>query len=90
MRKIPVILACIVMLAMAAAARAGPVDKARNAVDSECSVGKAVKGAAQRATSGVGNRCKLGEDARDTVGLDGNDGNKHGESGGPLKKRNKD
>jgi hypothetical protein len=91
MGKIAAMLAGVLLTTMiTAAAQAGPVDKAKNAVDPDCSVGKAVKGAAQRATIGVGNRCKAGETARDTVGLDGKDKKKDGDREGPLAKRKKD
>ena len=65
-----VLTAAIFALTIAATAHAGPVDKAKGAVDPNCTPGKAVKGAAQRATVGVGNRCKAGETARDTLGVD--------------------
>jgi hypothetical protein len=90
MRTLPAILAGVLLMTMVVAAHAGPVDKAKNAVDPDCTVGKAVKGAAQRATIGVGNRCKPGETARDTVGLDGKDKKKDGDRDGPLAKRKKD
>ncbi len=88
MHTITVILAGIFIVAIfAAPAHAGPVDKARNTIDPDCSVGKAVKGAAQRATIGVGNRCKPGKTARDTAGMDGNDRNKNADREGPIKRR---
>ena len=46
-------------------------DKAQNAVDPDCNVQKAAKGAAMKATVGVGNRCGAGETARDVTGVDG-------------------
>jgi hypothetical protein len=81
MRGIWVMVASVVFLLTAVVgAQAGPIDP-------NCTPGKAAKGAAQRATVGVGNRCKAGETARDTLGVDNkkkkNDGN------GSLKK-NKD
>lgn len=61
MRKIPAILAgMLVPVMLAAAAHAGPVDKARDAVDPDCSVGKAVKGG--RATGD--DRCRQPLQAR--------------------------
>lgn len=65
------ILAAVLVAAVAGNADAGPVSAAKDAVDPDCTVGKAAKGAAERATVGVGNRCKPGETARDAVGLDG-------------------
>jgi len=81
MRGIWMMVASVAFLLTAGvAAQAGPIDP-------NCTPGKAAKGAAQRATVGVGNRCKAGETARDTLGVDNkkkkNDGN------GSLKK-NKD
>ncbi len=67
----------------------GPVGKAKSAVDPDCSVGKAAKGAVERSTVGVGNRCKPGETARDVVGVDGNK-KKHGKNDGPLNGRDND
>jgi hypothetical protein len=49
----------------------GPIAKAKNAVDPDCTPTKAAKGAAMKATVGIGNRCGVAETARDTVGLDG-------------------
>ena len=49
----------------------GPIAKAKNAVDPDCTPTKAAKGAAMKATVGVGNRCGVAETARDTVGVDG-------------------
>lgn len=65
----------------------GPLDKARQAVDPDCTAGKAVKGAAMKATVGVGNRCSVAETARDVTGTDGKNrkGDKDGD-GGPLRK----
>jgi hypothetical protein len=62
----------------------GPVGKAKDAVDPDCTVGKAAKGAVERSTVGVGNRCKPGETARDAVGIDNK--KKRGKNDGPLKK----
>jgi hypothetical protein len=78
--------AAIVAVGLAASAQAGPAKKAKEAVDPNCTAGKAVKGAAERATVGVGNRCKAGETMRDTLGVDGK--GKNGKA--PLKKRSKD
>ena len=70
-------------LTLGGVAHAGPVGKAKDAVDPDCTVGKAVKGAAERSTVGVGNRCKPAETARDAVGVD----KKHNKDNGPIKKR---
>jgi len=67
---------------------AGPLEKAKDAVDPDCTVGKAAKGAATKAVVGVrGNRCDAGETMRDTLGVDGR-GNKNDDDG-PLKKLRK-
>jgi hypothetical protein len=56
---------------LTAADSAGPIEKAKDAVDPDRTLGKAAKGAARKATIGVrGNRCDLGETTRDTLGLD--------------------
>ena len=73
-------------LAFAGIAHAGPVKATKDAIDPDCTVGKAVKGAAERSTVGVGNRCKPGETARDAVGIDGK---KKGSGEGPVEKRRK-
>lgn len=44
---------------------------AKDAVDPNCTPSKAVKGAAMKATVGVGNRCDAAETARDVTGVDG-------------------
>lgn len=82
------IVALVCALAVNGTALAGPVSSAKDAVDPDCTVGKAVKGTAQRATVGVGNRCKPGETARDVVGIDGHD--KRDKDHGKTKKRNND
>ncbi|WP_171239118.1 MULTISPECIES: hypothetical protein [unclassified Ruegeria] len=45
--------------------------KAKDAVEPNCTVSKAAKGAAMKATVGVGNRCGAVETARDVTGVDG-------------------
>lgn len=60
--------ACLLFAQTAAAD--GPLKKAKDVVDPDCTVAKAAKGAAQRATVGVGNRCTVAETARDVTGLD--------------------
>jgi hypothetical protein len=61
----------------------GVRDRAKNAVDPDCTVGKAARGAVARSTVGVGNRCVPAETARDVTGVDGKKGNRNG----PLKSR---
>jgi len=75
-------------LMVAGVAHAGPVAKTKDAVDPDCTVGKAAKGAVERGTVGVGNRCKPGETARDVVGIDNK--KKGGKNDGPLKNRGND
>ncbi len=75
-------LALVGALTLAGTAHAGPVGKAKDAVDPDCTAGKAVKGAVERGTVGVGNRCKPAETARDVVGVD----KKHDKGNGPVKK----
>jgi hypothetical protein len=41
-----------------------------DAIDPECTVEKAAKGAVTKATIGVGNRCDAAETARDVTGVD--------------------
>ena len=69
------------MLALAGPALAGPVEKAKGAVDPDCDVGKAARGAATKAVVGVGNRCGVGETTRDTLGIDDREGNKKDDDG---------
>lgn len=89
MRNIWIVTAALAAtLAFAGVAHAGPIAKTKDAIDPECTVGKAAKGAAERATVGVGNRCKPGETARDAVGID--NGSKHGKHNGPLNKKDND
>jgi hypothetical protein len=78
------------LLAVAAPAlAAGPLEKAKNAVDPDCNVAKAAKGAATKAVVGVrGNRCDAGETMRDTLGIDDRDRAKKDDAG-PLKKLRK-
>lgn len=58
-------------LASGVALAEGIQGKAKDAVDPNCTVGKAAKGAAMKATVGVGNRCGAAETARDVAGVDG-------------------
>ena len=50
---------------------AGPKSAVSDAIDPDCTAQKAAKGAAMKATVGVGNRCGVAETARDTAGVDG-------------------
>lgn len=77
------LLLAVGMLAAASGAYAGPGEKARDAIDPDCTPAKAAKGAAQRAAVGVGNRCDVKETARDVTGTDDRDKN------GLLKKDDK-
>ncbi|MEM1009523.1 MAG: hypothetical protein AAGJ35_11010, partial [Myxococcota bacterium] len=43
---------------------------AKDAIDPNCTVDKAVKGAAMKATVGVGNRCGVKETAKDVSGVE--------------------
>jgi hypothetical protein len=76
------------MLALAGPALAGPVEKAKGAVDPDCDVGKAARGAATKAVVGVGNRCGVGETTRDTLGIDDRDGKKKDDDGALKRGRN--
>jgi hypothetical protein len=79
-----------VILALAWPALAEPLEKAKNAVDPDCTVTKAARGAATKAVVGVrGNRCDAGETMRDTLGIDDRDRGKKDDEG-PLKKRRND
>ena len=71
----------IALVCSVSAASAGnkATEAAKNAVDPDCTVEKAAKGAAMKATVGVGNRCDVGETARDVTGVDG--------KGKPVKKK---
>ncbi|PKM09705.1 MAG: hypothetical protein CVV17_00055 [Gammaproteobacteria bacterium HGW-Gammaproteobacteria-7] len=64
------LIACA-FLSAAASAHAGGIGSVKDAVDPNCTPTKAAKGAAMKATVGVGNRCDVGETVRDTVGVDG-------------------
>lgn len=77
--------ASTVVLMLGGAAHAdGIVSKAKNAVDPDCTVEKAAKGAATKAVVGIGNRCDVAETTRDTLGIDDRDKKKDGD--GVLKK----
>lgn len=72
MRKQILIVVCmIVATALPAVAENKVTNKAKDAVDPNCTVEKAAKGAAMKATVGVGNRCGAAETARDVTGVDG-------------------
>jgi hypothetical protein len=79
------------MLVLAGSALAEPLEKAKNAVDPDCDVGKAARGAATKAVVGVrGNRCDAGETMRDALGVDDQDRNKRDDDGLLGKRRNND
>jgi hypothetical protein len=62
------------MLVLAGTALAGPLDKAKDAVDPDCNVARAARGAATKSVVGMrGNRCDAAETARDTLGIDDRD-----------------
>lgn len=69
MLKTGVLLLCL--LAGAAAADTKVTGAVKDAVDPNCTAQKAAKGAAMKATVGVGNRCGVAETARDVSGVDG-------------------
>ena len=67
------------MLVVAGPALAGPLEKAKDAVDPDCTVAKAARGAASKAVVGVrGNRCDVAETTRDALGIDDRDSNDQG------------
>jgi hypothetical protein len=82
--------ALLVALALAGASHAGGVgSRAKDALDPDCTVTKAARGAATKAVVGVrGNRCDAGETMRDTLGIDNRDHGKKDDDG-PLKKLRK-
>ena len=83
------VIAGLVLAVAAPALAAGPLEKAKDAVDPDCNVAKAAKGAATKAVVGVrGNRCDAGETMRDTLGVDDRDRGKKDDDG-PLKKLRK-
>ncbi len=77
-----------VALALIGVALGGTVDKAKDAVDPDCAVGKALKGAAMKSTVGFGSRCDVAETVRDTLGVA--DKKKHDKGGGRHKKQDTD
>ncbi|MEM7023717.1 MAG: hypothetical protein AAF637_14160 [Pseudomonadota bacterium] len=65
---------CLATLVLCTSALADGIgSRARDAVDPDCTVGKAAKRAATKAMVGVGNRCDVGETTRDTLGIDDRD-----------------
>ena len=61
---------------------AGPLEKAKGAVDPDCTAAKAARGVATKAVVGIrGNRCSVGETTRDTLGIDDRD--RKSNDGGP-------
>ena len=62
------------MLALAGTALARPIEKPKDAVDPNCNVAKAARGAATKAVTGVrSNRCDAAETTRDALGIDDRD-----------------
>lgn len=82
--------ALLVAFALVVPAHADGIgSKAKQAVDPDCTVTKAARGAATKAIVGVrSNRCDVGETTRDTLGIDDRDSKKNGD--GPLKELRKD
>ena len=76
-------------LALAAAvASADPLDKAKDAVDPDCNLERAARGAAAKATVGVrSNRCDVAETTRDALGVDDRDSKKKDDDGERKKLR---
>ena len=71
MKKTPLLFAAVMSIAASTALEGGVKSKAKDAADPNCTVRKATKGAAMKATVGVGNRCGAAETARDVTGTDG-------------------
>ena len=63
--------ATLFLIVPPAMAELGIKNSAAEAIDPDCTPGKAAKGAAMKATVGVGNRCGVAETARDVTGTDG-------------------
>lgn len=70
MRFLTLILMALLLM-QPAVAKDKPKQAVKEAIDPDCTPSKAVKGAAMKATVGVGNRCGVAETARDTTGVDG-------------------
>ena len=70
-RHLIVALVATILTAVPAVAGTKVADKAKDVADPNCTVSKAAKGAAMKSTVGVGNRCGVGETARDVTGTDG-------------------
>jgi hypothetical protein len=90
-RSVSLAPALLVALTLASASHADGVgSRVKDAIDPDCTVAKAAKGAATKAVVGVrGNRCDAGETMRDTLGIDDRDHGKKDDDG-PLKKLRKD
>jgi hypothetical protein len=83
--------ALLVALTLVVPAHADGIgSKAKDALDPDCTVTKAARGAATKAVVGVrGNRCDAGETMRDSLGIDDR-GHGKKDDDGPLKKLRKD
>jgi hypothetical protein len=77
-----------VILVLAGPALGGPLEKAKDAIDPDCTVAKAARGAASKAAVGVrSNRCDVAETTRDALGIDDRD--RKNKDGGSFKRRKK-
>jgi hypothetical protein len=89
--RMPAAVAAVLVIAWALAGTAhadGIGSKAKNAIDPDCNVAKAARGAATKAVVGVrGNRCGVAETTRDTLGIDGRGNSRDKDGDGPLERR---
>lgn len=75
-----------VMLVLAGPALGGPLEKAKEAIDPDCTVAKAARGVASKAVVGArSNRCDVGETTRDVLDVDDRD--RENEDDGPFRRR---
>lgn len=75
-----------VILVLAGPALGGPLEKAKETIDPDCTVAKAARGAASKAAVGVrSNRCDVAETTRDVLDVDDRD--RANEDGGPFGRR---
>lgn len=71
MKQTFILTALLLGVTAGSAVAEGVKGKAKDAVDQNCTVGKAVKGTAMKSTVGVGNRCGVAETAKDVSDVDG-------------------